>query len=110
MAKNNRVDHISVNIENPTCEVAQKFVRMRWDIEIFHREFKQTCGLGNCQARTSRSQRNPIGFSMLCWIELAKSRALSGTTLYQQNWGVIKEAISNRLKMELILLKAKLVY
>lgn len=101
VAKNDRIDYIGTNLENPTREIVKKFVRMRWDIEIFHRELKQTCGLENCQARTSRSQRNHIGFSIMCWIELAKLRAKTGVSLYQQNWEVIKESISNRLKMEL---------
>jgi len=100
VGKNNRIDYIGTNIENPTNDDILKFARMRWDIEIFHRELKQTCGLEECQARASRSQRNHIGLSILCWIELAKLRARANISFYQLNWEVIKPAISTRLRME----------
>lgn len=101
VGKNNRIDYIGTNIETPTEKDVKKFVRMRWDIEIFHRELKQTCGLENCQARSSRSQRNHIGLSILCWIEQAKLRAKTGISLYQLGWDVIKPAISDRLRIEM---------
>lgn len=100
-SKNGRVDYIGTSLENPTREEILKYVRMRWDIEIFHRELKQTCGLEECQARTSRSQRNHIGFSILCWIDLAKLRTKTHTSFYCYEWEIIKEVISKRLKAEL---------
>lgn len=33
---------------------------MRWLVEVYHREVKQTCGIERCQARTGRAQRNHI--------------------------------------------------
>lgn len=99
-SKNGRIDYVGTSIENPTTEEIKKFVGMRWDIEVFHRELKQTCGLGKCQAHTSRSQRNHIGLAILCWIELAKQRAFTNLSFYQQSWEILKPAISQRLKYE----------
>lgn len=100
-SKNGRIDYIGTNLESPTREKIKSYVRMRWDIEVYHRELKQTCGLELCQARASRAQRNHIGFSILCWIELAKERAKANISFYRQNWSVIKDAISHQLAKEL---------
>lgn len=101
VATNGRTDYIATNMENPTREKINSLMRMRWDIEVFHRELKQACGLQNCQSRTGRAQRNHIGFSILTWIRMAKSRSLTNLSLYQQNWNVIKSAIAQNLKRQL---------
>lgn len=74
---------------------------MRWDIEVYHRELKQTCGLENCQARTRRSQRNHIGLSIMCWIERSKQRTVDNLSFYQQNWDMLKPVINRELKIEM---------
>lgn len=45
VTKNGRTDYFGTNIENPTREKIKALVRNRWEIEVFHRELKQTCGL-----------------------------------------------------------------
>lgn len=99
--KNNRTDYIGTNIENPTKDQIKSLVRKRWQIEVFHRELKQTCGLEYCQARTSRAQRNHIVLSVLSWIKSADVRRRYHLTLYQQQWDVIKYAIAKQLRYEL---------
>jgi hypothetical protein len=101
VSKNGRLDFIGTSLEHPTEEKVSKLVRMRWEIEVYHRELKQTCGLELCQARTGRAQRNHIGLSILCWIELAKQRAVSSASFYQQGWEIVKKAISKQLALEL---------
>lgn len=101
VAKNGRTDYIGTNMDNPTREKVERFVRMRWSIEVYHRELKQTCGLERCQSRNGRAQRNHIGFSVLSWIRKAKQRNLNQLSLYRQQWDVIKGAISQNLKKQL---------
>lgn len=101
VAKNGRTDYIGTNMDNPTREKVKRFVRMCWSIEVYHRELKQTCGLERCQSRNGRAQRNHIGFSVLSWIRKAKQRNLNQLSLYQQQWDVIKGAISQNLKKQL---------
>lgn len=101
VATNGRTDYIATNMENPTREKIHGLMRMRWGIEVFHRELKQAVGLEHCQSRNGRAQRNHIGFSILTWIRMAKSRSLTNLSLYQQNWEVIKGAIAQNLKMQL---------
>ncbi len=76
-------------------------VRKRWQIEVFHRELKQTCGLQNCRAGTSRAQRNHIGFSVLSWIKQADVRRKFHLSFYRQQWNTIKAAIASQLSYEL---------
>ena len=101
VAKNGRTDYVGTNMENPTREKVEHLVKMRWSIEVYHRELKQTCGIERCQSRTGRAQRNHIGFSVLSWIQQAKRRSTSQLSLYQQQWDVIKGAIAMNFKQQL---------
>lgn len=102
VSKNRRTDYIGTNIENPTRNQIIALVKKRWEIEVFHRELKQTCGLEHCQARTSRAQRNHITLSVLTWIKQAAQRKQYNISFYQQQWNTIKDAIAQQMKIELI--------
>lgn len=97
-----RTDYIGTNLENPTRDQILAFVKKRWEIEVFHRELKQTCGLEHCQARTSRAQRNHIVLCVLTWIKQAALRKQFNISFYQQQWNTIKDAIAAQMKFELI--------
>jgi deferrochelatase/peroxidase EfeB len=62
-----------------------------------HRELKQTCGLGRCQVNYGRAGRNHIGLSFIALVRKHTRRRRDLTTLYQQNWLVIKPAIQRAL-------------
>ena len=95
--KNGYTRYFGTNLENPTKEQVIKYVKMRWNIEVFHRELKQCCSLERCQARMGRSQRNHIVLSVLAWINQRKLRALYDLSIYQLRWNVIKHSIKNHL-------------
>ena len=94
---------MGTNMENPTREKVERLVKIRWSIEVYHRELKQTCGLERCQSRMGRSQRNHIGLAVLSWIRKAKRRSASHISMYQQHWDTIKHTIAQNLKAELAL-------
>lgn len=73
------------------------YVKKRWNIEVYHRELKQTCGIERCQARTSRAQRNHILLAVIAWIKQFKRRCAKNISIYQLKWDVIKPAIANNL-------------
>lgn len=102
VSTNRRTDYVGTNISNPTKEQIIALVRKRWEIEVFHRELKQTCGLEHCQARTSRAQRNHIVLSVLTWIKQAALRKQHNISFYQQQWNTIKDAIAQQMKLELV--------
>ena len=101
VTKNGRTDYFGTSIENPTREKVKSLIRSRWEIEVFHKELKQTCGLECSQARTSRSQRNHIVLSVLSWIKKAEVRRMQNITFYQQKWNIVKRAIAIQLQYEL---------
>jgi hypothetical protein len=96
-SKNGRTDYIGTNIPDPTRDIVEKYVKQRWDIEVYHRELKQTCGLEKCQSRTGRTQRNHIAFSMIAWISMSAIRRRLGLSLYQQQWNIVKLAVSKAM-------------
>ena len=100
-AKSGRTDYIGTNIETPTRQQIKTLVRKRWEIEVFHRELKQTCGLEHCQSRNGRAQRNHIVLSVLSWIKSADVRRSNSLSFYQQQWDIIKQSIAQQLKYEL---------
>jgi hypothetical protein len=67
-------------MENPTREQVKAITDARWSVEVYHREIKQTCGIA-------------------AWFEQHKCRIQHQTTLYQQNWNVIKGAIQDQIKI-----------
>lgn len=98
-AKNGRIDYVATNMENPTREQVKAITGARWSVEVYHREIKQTCGIERCKSRTGRAQRNHIFMAIAAWFEQHKRRIQHQTTLYQQNWNVIKGAIQDQIKL-----------
>jgi hypothetical protein len=70
----------------------------RWQIEDFHRGFKQLTGSEKCQCRKARSQRNHLACCYHAWISLkVKAKQQVAKTIYQ----VRKELFSNYLIQQL---------
>ena len=99
VAKNGRIDYVTTNEKNPTRKAIKSIVAARWSIEVYHRELKQTCGIERCQARTGRAQRNHICIAILAWFDKHRRRIQETLSFYQQDWDVIKQAISTNIKV-----------
>lgn len=97
VAKNGRIDYVTTNKTKPTRDYLESIMKQRWSIEVYHRELKQTCRLERCQARTGRAQRNHIFLALSAWVEKHKRRLTQQLTFYQQQWDVIKTAISQHM-------------
>jgi len=100
-ATNGRTDYVGTSRADLTREQVKTYFERRWSVEVLHRELKQTCGLSRCQAKTGRAQRNHIGLSLLTWIRKHKRRQIDHTTLYQQDWEVVKPSIQLALAARL---------
>jgi hypothetical protein len=98
VAKNGRTDYIGTNMDNPSRDRIETIIKVRWKIEVYHRELKQTCGLERCQSRTGRAQRNHIFLAISAWIQKYKRRLVEGISFYQQKWDIIKNDISREMK------------
>lgn len=98
VAKKGRIDFIATNMEDASRDKVEAIMKARWSIEVYHRELKQTCGIERCQARTGRAQRNHIFLAVSAWFAQHKIRRYSGMTFYSQNWLIIKNSISEKLR------------
>ena len=76
----------------------QEVCGMRWKIEQFHRELKQTTGIEKNQCRKARIQRNHIACAMLVWLRLADLARQSGKTVYRIKHGLLDNYLCQQLK------------
>ena len=64
-------------------------VRVRWQVEEFHRSFKQLTGAEKYQCRQASAQRNHLHCCYLAWVSLRQHAHALGKTIYQahqQQW------------------------
>jgi hypothetical protein len=69
-----------------------------WKIEEYHRGIKQFCGVENCQARISQSQRAHILFSLRAFIRLEIERLSSGISWFEYKRQIIRDSIKAFIK------------
>ncbi len=98
VAKNGRVDYVITNMEDSSRNDVEKIMKIRWKIEVYHSELKQTCGLERCQSRNARAQRNHIFMSIYAWLNKFKRRMKDNTSFYLQDWEIIKPAITLNMR------------
>jgi hypothetical protein len=102
VSKNGRTDYIGTSRLDLTKEQIKSYFERRWSIEVMHRELKQTCGFGRCQANIGRAIRNHIALSFIAFVRKHHRKRLDNSTLYLQDWNVIKPAIRHALTSALI--------
>lgn len=66
-----------------TREMVMEAVQVRWQVEEFHRSFKQLTGAEKCQCRKANAQRNHLTCCYLAWVSLAQHARRLGQTMYQ---------------------------
>ncbi|MBD2329777.1 hypothetical protein H6G21_23290 [Alkalinema sp. FACHB-956] len=76
---------------------------MRWKIEQFYREVKQTTGIEACQCRKQRIQRNHIqrnhiACALLVWTRLRQLAEAMGTIVYQLKTRLLSNYLIEQLK------------
>jgi len=88
----NRTDYVVTNDheEIGTPEDATKACAFRWKIEQYHREAKQTTGIGKCQARNGKAQRKHIITAILAWIVLDARAHAKNMTIYALKYEPLK--------------------
>ena len=98
VAATNRTEWVVTNdIEQESTDDTQAICAIRWKIEQYHREVKQTLGLEKCQCRSERAQRNHIGCVILAWNHLTEYARRFATNIY----AVKEKMLSNYMRREL---------
>ncbi len=91
----NRTDYVITNdLTQNSVDGVRKACAIRWKIEEFHRELKQTTGIEHCQARKQRSQRNHINLCMQAWMVMKTTARTAGVTIYEQKERPLREYVA----------------
>jgi Transposase DDE domain len=94
-----RIDTLCTNnTTDMTAKEIQDAYSLRWKVEEFHREIKQTLGISKCQCRKRRSQRNHIINSILGYICLKKLAIKNNITIYMTKKMQLDGYMKNILK------------
>jgi len=89
-----------------TNKLAEDFTRLRaiqatqvrWQVEEFHRSFKQLTGSEKCQCRKERSQRNYLACCYATWVVIKVKACEMKTTVYQVRNNLFAEFLKLQLK------------
>lgn len=93
----NRTDYVVTNdLTQNSTDGVRKVSAIRWKIEEFHRELKQTTGIENCQARKQRSQRNHINLCIQAWMVMKSASRLAGITIYEQKNKPLRDYVAEQ--------------
>jgi len=99
VAPDGRIDWVITNDLDQTvnCFVAELKNDNRWQVEDFHRGFKQLTGSERCQCRKARSQRNHLACCYHAWVSLKVRAKQIGTTIYQIKHSQLSNYLLNQL-------------
>ena len=73
-------------------------IQVRWQVEEFHREFKQLTGSEKCQCRKARSQRNHLACCYSAWVAITVKAQEMRKTVYQLRNGLFADYLKSQLK------------
>lgn len=79
-------NHLAAHLNR---EMVIEAVQVRWQVEEFHRSFKQLTGAEKCQCRKGQAQRNHLACCYLAWVSLRQFARQAAQTMYQahqQQW------------------------
>jgi hypothetical protein len=94
-----RTDFIATNdTTQDSTQATQEVCALRWKIEQFHRETKQTTGIEGCQCRLARIQRNHIACAILVWVRLKSLAHETASTIYQLKQGLLDDYMRSQLR------------
>lgn len=94
-----RTDFIATNdLAQDSTQATQDVCGLRWKIEQFHRETKQTTGIEGCQCRLARIQRNHIACAMLVWVRLKQVAQETASTIYALKQALLDDYMRAQLR------------
>ena len=73
-------------------------MQVRWQVEEFHRQFKQLTGSEKCQCRKARSQRNHLACCYAAWVAIKVKAKEMKQTVYQLRNGLFTDYLKSQLK------------
>jgi hypothetical protein len=94
----NRTEWVVTNdIDQSSTEDTREICGIRWKIEQYHREVKQTLGLEKCQCRSAAAQRNHIGCVILAWNRMTEIARELKSNIYSVKKGMLSAYMRQEL-------------
>lgn len=94
-----RTEYIATNdLSHSDTQATRDHCCLRWKIEQLHRELKQTTGIGACQCRQHRAQRNHIACCLWVWVSLTRAARAAGQTIYQLKESLLHDYMRQHLQ------------
>jgi hypothetical protein len=98
VAKDSDIEYWATDVLEMDEAKREKFGGYSWKIEEYHRGIKQFCGVENCQARKSQSQRAHIMFALRAFLRLEAERLRTGISWFESKRKIIRPAIRSYIK------------
>lgn len=89
---------VTNDLDQASTKDTQDICAMRWKIEQYHREVKQTLGIEKCQCRSATAQKNHIGCVILAWTHLSELAQKLKSNIYS----IKNRMLGAYMKQELI--------
>lgn len=86
----------------------QEMTELGYQIENYHRDLKQCCGVERSQARLARAQRNHIGMAIRAFLRLEYHFFHTGVSCYEAKRKIVRGAIARYLKQPLYNLRPRI--
>ena len=104
VATNGDIEWVITNnlTEDFTRLRAVEAIQVRWQVEEFHREFKQLTGSEKCQCRKARSQRNHLACCYSAWVAIKVKAQEMRKTAYQLRNGLFADYLKLQLRNPMI--------
>jgi hypothetical protein len=98
VAKDGDIEYWATDVLEMDEAKREKLGGNSWKIEEYHRGIKQFCGVENCQARKSQSQRAHIMFALRAFLRLEAERLRTGISWFESKRKIIRPAIRSYIK------------
>ena len=98
VSKDGDIEYWATDVLDMDEAKREKFGGYSWKIEEYHRGIKQFCGVENCQARKSQSQRAHIMFALRAFLRLEAERLRTGISWFESKRRIIRQAIRAYVK------------
>jgi hypothetical protein len=98
VAKDGDIEYWATDMLEMDEAKREKFGGYSWKIEEYHRGIKQFCGVENCHARKSQSQRAHIMFSLRAFLRFEVERLRTGISWFESKRRIFRGAIREYIK------------
>ncbi|MBV8076718.1 MAG: transposase [Planctomycetaceae bacterium] len=96
-ARDGDAEYWATNDPGMDESVRREHAELGFQIENYHRDLKQFCGVEKCQVRSARAQRNHIGMALRAFLRLEWHFFTTGVSAFHAKFGLVRDAVRRYL-------------